>query len=55
MFNENWIEKGIKRKEDKLMLNAKVMIIILTAGLIKKILLYKMSYFPETYTCSKKK
>ena len=48
MFNENWIEKGIKRKEDKLMLNAKVMIIILTAGLIKKILLYKMSYFPET-------
>ena len=31
------------------------MIIPLTVGLMKKILLYKMSYFPEPYTCSKNK
>ena len=29
------------------MLNVKVIIILLTVGLIKKILLYKISYFPE--------
>ena len=37
------------------MLNGKVMIIHLTVALIKKILLYKMSYFPEPYTRSKNK
>ena len=31
------------------------MIILLTAGLIKKILLNKMSYFPEPYNRSKNK
>ena len=35
------------------MSNGKVMMISLSVGLIKKILLYKMSYFPESYTCSK--
>ena len=35
------------------MSNGKVMMISLSVGLIKKILLYKMSYFPEPYTCSK--
>ena len=29
-------------------------IILLTVGLIKKIFLYKMSYFPEQHTHSKK-
>ena len=37
------------------MLNEKLMIILLTAGLMKKILLYKMSYFSESYTCSRNK
>ena len=37
------------------MLNGKIKIIILITGLIKKILLYKISYFPKPYTCSKKK
>ena len=36
------------------MSKGKVMIINLIAGLIKKILLYKMSYFPEPYIRSKK-
>ena len=31
------------------------MAIHLTAGLLKKILLYKMSYFSEPYNCSKNK
>ena len=31
------------------------MIILLTAGLIKQISLYKMSYFPDPYTRSKSK
>ena len=35
------------------MSNAKAMIIHLIAGLIAKILLYEMSYFPEPYSCSK--
>ena len=40
--------------QSKYMLNGKTMIILLTVGLIKKhISLYKMSYFPETYTHSK--
>ena len=37
------------------MLNGKATIILLTVDLIKKIQLYKMSYFPEPYTCSKNK
>ena len=37
------------------MLNGKATIILLTVELIKKIQLYKMSYFPEPYTCSKNK
>ena len=35
------------------MSNGKVMIIHLIVGLIKKILLYKLSYFPDPYTHSK--
>ena len=37
------------------MLNGKATIIIFTAGLIEKILLYKISYFPEPHTHSKNK
>ena len=37
------------------MLNGKIMIIHLIVGLMKKILLYKMSYFLEPYTDSKNK
>ena len=37
------------------MSNGEFMIIHLIVGLIKKILLYKMSYFPEPYTRSKNK
>ena len=37
------------------MLNEKLMIILLTAGLMKKILLYKMNYFSESYTRSRNK
>ena len=37
------------------MSNGKFMIIHLIVGLIKKILLYKMSFFPEPYTRSKNK
>ena len=37
------------------MLNGKNMIILLTAGLIKKILLYKISYFTESHAHSKNK
>ena len=44
------IEKVIKRKVE-ILSNEKVMIIHLIIRLIKKILLYKMSYFPEPYTC----
>ena len=35
------------------MSNGKVMIIHLTVGLIKKILLYKVTYFPEIHSHSK--
>ena len=31
------------------------MIILLTVGLMRKISLFKMSYFPKTYTHGKKK
>ena len=37
------------------MSNGKAKIIVLTVELIKKILLYKMSYFPEPHTHSKNK
>ena len=37
------------------MLNGKTMIILLTVGLTKNILLYKMSYLPEPHTHSKHK
>ena len=37
------------------MSNRKVLIIYVIVGLLKKILLYKMSYFPEPYTRSKNK
>ena len=37
------------------MSSGKAVIIILKAGLIKRILLYKISYFPEPYTISKNK
>ena len=37
------------------MLNGKVTITLLTVGLIKKILWYKMCYFPEPHTHSKNK
>ena len=36
-------------------MNEKPLTILLTLGLIKKILLYKMSYFPEPHNHSKKK
>ena len=37
------------------MLSGKVMIIHVIIGLLKKTLLYKISYFPEPYKCSKNK
>ena len=37
------------------MLNRKVMITHLIARLMKKILLYKISDFPDSYACSKNK
>ena len=44
------VEKVIKRNEISCMSNGKDVIILSTVGLIKKILLYKRSYFPEPYT-----
>ena len=41
------VEKVVKRIDDKVMLNAKTMIILLIVELIKKIQLCKMSYSPE--------
>ena len=43
------VEKVIKRKGDKLYEKATIV------GLIKKISLYQMGYFPELYTLSKTK
>ena len=37
------------------MTNGKAVIIILAVGFIKKISLYRMSYFPKPYTRSKNK
>ena len=44
-----------REKVINFILSGKVMIIHLLAGLMKKISLYKMSYFPEPYTHSKSK
>ena len=41
------LKKESKEKVINYMLIGKSVIILLVAGLIKKILLYKMSYFPE--------
>ena len=50
------VKKVIKKKDDKLyMWSVKVMTTFFTVGLIKKILSFKMSYFPEPYTYSKNK
>ena len=49
------IEKVIKRKVDKLYVKWNAMVILVIVGSIKKILLYKTSYFPEPYTRSKNK
>ena len=35
------------------MLNGRATVILLTLGLIKKIFLYKMNYFPDSHTHSK--
>ena len=37
------------------MSNEKVMIILLIVGLVKKILIYIMNYFPELYSYNKNK
>ena len=37
------------------MSNGKSIIVLLTVGLIKKMSLYEMSYFPLPYTCNKSK
>ena len=52
--------KKTNRKESRekvinYVLNGKIMIINLIVGLIKNILLYNVSYFPEIYTRSKNK
>ena len=47
-------EKKLRKKKTDYMLNGKAMIILLIGGLIKKISLYRISYFPEPYTHSKK-
>ena len=49
------LKKVINRKVINYMLNGKTMTIHLIVGLIKKISLYKMSYFPEPYTQRKSK
>ena len=49
------VEKVIKRKVINCMSSGKATIIILTVGLIKKMLLYKMSHFLEPLTHSKNK
>ena len=44
------VEKAIKRKNDKLYVKGKAMIILLTIGLIKEISLCEKSYFYEPFT-----
>ena len=48
------VDKVIKRKDDNLHIKWKGYANSLTVGLIKKILLCRMSYFPEPHTCNKK-
>ena len=49
------IEKVIKKKMKNYMLNGTTIIIPLLVELMKNILLYKVNYFPESYTSSKNK
>ena len=49
------LTKKSKRKGTTCMSNGKATIIFLKVGLIEKILLYKMSYFPKPYNRSKNK
>ena len=47
------LKKESREKLINYISNGKATIILLISGLIKKILLYKMIYFPEQYTRSK--
>ena len=52
-FTKKSYKKQIKKEfriEKIIVRNGKVIIILLTVGLIKKMLLYKVSYFPEPHT-----
>ena len=49
------VEKVIKRKDDKLYVKWKGYDDLFNRWIDKKVLLYKMSYFPEPYTRSKNK
>ena len=49
------VEKVIKRNGINYLSNGKTLIVISTVRLIKRILLYKMSYFPEPYAHSQNK
>ena len=48
-------KKELTEKVINYMSNGKVMIIYLIVGLMKKKLLYKMSYFPDSYALVKTK
>ena len=53
---KQFTKKQVTKKNGDIKLyisNGKAVIILLTVGLMKKILLYKMNYFPELYTQSK--
>ena len=52
---KHFTKKQVTKKNGDIklyILNGKAVIILLTVGLMKKILLYKMNYFPELYTQS---
>ena len=49
------IEKVIKKKMKNYVLNGTTIIIHLLVELMKNMLLYKVSYFPESYTSRKNK
>ena len=52
---KQFTKKQVTKKNGDIKLyisNGKAVIILLTVGLMKKILLYKMNYFPELYTQS---
>ena len=52
---KHFTKKQVTKKNGDIKLyisNGKAVIILLTVGLMKKILLYKMNYFPELYTQS---